>query len=161
MNAGIIFITNDQVLTGKKRNGEWSGIGGKVEQGETTLFAAYREVLEEVYGVYDEDLSEELLSSSLNPKLLYHSSEYVLYSLPLGALSSIARKINSRGIKARNFRGPVPPAIAGIVSNFLPRGELRQLKLIGFKDILDGNMRLDKYFLSDLKYIINELSKNI
>jgi NUDIX domain len=154
MNAGIIFITKDQFLSGKKRNGEWSGIGGKVERGETPLRAAVREVLEEVYGVYDEELVDDLLQSSLEPVLVYSSADYVLYQLPLGALSAIARKVNSRGVRAGNFKMPVPPTIFGIVSNFLPRGELKQLKLFKFKDIESGMLRLDKYFLTDLNYIM-------
>lgn len=163
MNAGILFRTGNKVLAGKKRTGEWSGIGGKVEAGETAKFAAIREALEEIYGVYTDEETIGLLAKSTgieqSMSLLYTSAEYVLYELPLGALGQIARRINSAKLYAKNYRrGVVPPNMAGIVSEFIGKGELRALKIITFNDIEDATMRFGKYFVDDLKYIINELS---
>lgn len=49
--AGCLFIQDDYVLTGyNPTHNIWSGIGGKLEPGESARFAAYRETIEEIFG---------------------------------------------------------------------------------------------------------------
>jgi hypothetical protein len=49
--AGCLFIQGDYVLTGyNPKFNIWSGIGGKVEPGESPRITAYRETIEELFG---------------------------------------------------------------------------------------------------------------
>jgi 8-oxo-dGTP pyrophosphatase MutT (NUDIX family) len=49
--AGCLFIQNKYVLAGYNPKYKiWSGIGGKIEEGETIRQAAFRETIEELFG---------------------------------------------------------------------------------------------------------------
>lgn len=152
MSSGILFTTGHKFLSGRKKNGYWSGIGGKIENGETTHRAAIREALEEIFGIYDdniinifdEDLKIDIMYSDLNG--------YTLFSAPLGTLSLIARKLNSFKAKSETFAGPIPETIQGIIDNFQPT-ELKALRILDIRDYPFKNIKLDKYFKYDLNYI--------
>jgi 8-oxo-dGTP pyrophosphatase MutT (NUDIX family) len=50
--AGILFIQDSLFLAAyNPRSQIWSGIGGKIEQDETMMQAAFRETLEELFGL--------------------------------------------------------------------------------------------------------------
>lgn len=57
------LLRDDEVLLGLKKigfgKGKWNGIGGKVEQGETILFGAVREVAEEINVLVKEEHLEK------------------------------------------------------------------------------------------------------
>ena len=54
--ATVIYRRDEQILFVRKRNAKWNLPGGRVEQGETPLQAAMREMAEETGLVFD-DLS--------------------------------------------------------------------------------------------------------
>jgi hypothetical protein len=50
--AGCLFIQDTYVLTGyNPKLNIWSGIGGKIEPGESPRITAYRETIEELFGI--------------------------------------------------------------------------------------------------------------
>jgi hypothetical protein len=149
-SAGIIFTFYGTVLIGQKRNGYWSGIGGKLEKGETPKTAAVRESLEEIFGIFDEEVAAAI-APTLRLTFVYDIYGFTLYRATFSTLEKIASSLVEMNVSSIHYPDGIPTTIDGLVSEFRPKGEIAALALINKSNFFD--FQLDKYFKGDLKKI--------
>lgn len=76
----FVFVGNDLLVLFRRKDGTWGIPGGKIEEAETPLEAARREMLEEVGIVCsgdDDDISRSVLSCRISILCVRASSQSV------------------------------------------------------------------------------------
>jgi hypothetical protein len=123
--AGILFSQRGYVLLGQKSygklEGKWSGFGGSLNPGERPSHGAVREILEEVYGIHNEESLVQDVLQKMPLRASSYRKGYALYRLNFDHLNHISRLINQRQVKAPNYGGfTVPQNIEDLAASFQP-----------------------------------------
>ena len=134
--AGCLFIQGDYVLTGyNPAYNIWSGIGGKLEPGESARNAAYRETIEEIFGFSP---SQEILNDCESafqklPLTVRYNYGVIKISFDLYVhLSYILRAHNC----VSPFYNKIPDSFEEILTERkkIENAEITELKVINYKE---------------------------
>jgi hypothetical protein len=99
IGAGCVFTNGKYILLGfQSRNHLMSGIGGKRKDGEDTVQTAFREVIEEIFGIRDV-LSEciEKCKNRIIPVSAFSRDKYHVYVLTFEHIFDIVNVLNETG----------------------------------------------------------------
>ena len=157
--AGILFLSEDNrsVLSGfHPKLNRWSGFGGKRRGNEEALETAVREVIEEVFGVFNPSEECILELSSCIQSIPKNNADYILYIESESRLFEMAYILHSN-----NY---VSPYYLSLPKNSFELNRFRQLKeemeitridYFLIKELQDKRGLITKEFYSDIqKYII-------
>lgn len=157
--AGILFTSEDNcsVLYGfHPKLNRWSGFGGKRRNHEEAIETAVRELVEEIFGIFN--LSEECILelSSCIQSIPKNNADYILYIEHESCLFKIAYILDSN-----NY---VSPYYLSLPKNSFELNRFRQLKegmeitqidYFLIKELQDKRGLITKEFYSDIqKYLV-------
>jgi 8-oxo-dGTP pyrophosphatase MutT (NUDIX family) len=89
IGAGVLFMNpfHKKVLAGfHPKLGLWSGFGGKRQGQETIAETAFREVIEEMFGINLEKKDTIDLTASVRARFPIPADGYYIYCLPISAI---------------------------------------------------------------------------
>lgn len=99
IGAGCVFTNGRYILLGfQSRNYLMSGIGGKRKEGEDTVQTAFREVIEEIFGITG--VTEECIEKCKNriiPVGAFSRDKYHIYVLTFEHIFDIVNVLNETG----------------------------------------------------------------
>ena len=99
IGAGCIFTNGKYILLGfQSRNYLMSGVGGKRKEGEDTVQTAFREVIEEIFGITG--VTEECVEKCKNriiPVGAFSRNKYHIYVLTFEHIFDIVNVLNETG----------------------------------------------------------------
>jgi hypothetical protein len=153
--AGFLIHSSALVLLGKKvygkARGRWSGIGGALNAGEVPARGAVRELLEEIYGIYDNEPLISAVQSSVSCAFLSRRTGYALYELNFAQLAEISRLVNEAGVETHHYGTRVPTTVPELAAKYRPEkgSEFSDLCLFP-KATLGTCAGIDRQVLADL-----------
>lgn len=133
--AGCLFIQGSTVLAGYNPKYKlWSGIGGKIQPNESIKQAAYRETIEELFGLTPSDAIIEECIQTFEFKELFVRNNYAFIQLPIDSFIHIIYIL-----RAHNYKSPyynhLPTTVAELVNQRKtgPDQEITELKLVDYR----------------------------
>ena len=151
--AGCLFVQGSTVLAGyNPKHKLWSGIGGKIQPNETIKEAAYRETIEELFGLTPSDAIIEECIQTFEFKEPFVRNNYAFIQLPIESFIHIIYIL-----KAYNYTSPyynhLPTTLSELVHQRKtgPEQEITDLKLIDYKN----KNNLSQELLDDCIYYEN------
>lgn len=147
MNAGCLFTNGSHVLGGYQK-GVISGIGGKAREGEESHNTALREMLEEIFEVYNFPIENIWLP----PKKIIVKKSYTIYVYGFDDLESISAVLKSYGVVSPLYT-EIPLTIWDIVLKRLsrPGTEISALCILPVVKHVPGHPFVEPYFVSDIQ----------
>lgn len=145
--AGCLFIQDSTVLAAyNPKYNIWSGIGGKIQENESIKEAAYRETIEELFGLTPSAAIIKECIQTFDFKQPQLRNNYAFIQLSLDAFIHIIYIL-----KAYNYKSPyyihLPTTVSELVQRrkMGPGQEITDLKLVDYrspsadisKDLLD------------------------
>lgn len=134
--AGCLFIQDTTVVAGyNPKYNLWSGIGGKIQQNESIQQAAYRETIEELFGVTPSSKIIEECIQTFNFKQPVIRNNYAFIPLAFDLFIHIIYIL-----KAHNYKSPyyihLPITVSELVHQrrHSENQEISDLKLVDYKD---------------------------
>ena len=158
--AGCVFMNYTHVLAGyqpKKHNPCISGIGGKREGDETYLHTAIREMVEELFGMYEQtSVIEEI--KLIEVKMIIIRKTYIIVLYSFEDLIKIM-EIVSKGCVETPLYDAIPLTIEDLIlKRKLCDAEISHLVLLPVVSHPRDKPFVDGSFLKDLAVILEELS---
>lgn len=133
--AGCLFIQGSTVLAGyNPKYKMWSGIGGKIQPNESIKQAAYRETIEELFGLTPSEAIVEECIQAFEFKELFVRNNYAFIQLPIDSFIHIIYIL-----RAYNYKSPyyihLPTTVAELVNQRKtgPHQEITELKLVDYR----------------------------
>ncbi len=155
LGAGILFSNQTHVLLGKKAygklRGKWSGFGGTQEPGETAVYGAIREILEEIYGIYNHPHLVAHVADIIPLRVRSRAMKYTLYQSTFKDLNTISRAIRAAGVYAPYYPTGIPLSIVELARNFQAGHDSEFTALAIFRIAQLRSRDVDKYVFRDLK----------
>lgn len=156
--AGAVFTNGIYLLAAQQPNKDpptISGIGGKREAGETPMYTAIRETLEELFEY--KDVPKALINiiiGSVSPKKIIKNGSYVFGIYDFKDLDKILKIVKKYKLKSPLYR-QFPDNITDLIFTRImkPSAELCQLTLLP----LVHQLNIDKNLLEDIPQIIEAL----
>ena len=148
MNAGCLFTNGSHVLGGYQK-GAIGGIGGKPKKGEEAHNTALREMLEEIFEIYDFPIENVWLP----PKKIIAKRSYTIYVYGFDDLESICGILKGYGVVSPLYT-EIPLSIWDIVLKRLPRvgAEISALCLLPVVKHGSGPF-VEPYFVGDIQML--------
>jgi 8-oxo-dGTP pyrophosphatase MutT (NUDIX family) len=133
--AGCLFIQGDYVLTGyNPKLNIWSGIGGKIEKGELPYQTAFRETIEELYGLIP---SKEIIDNCVKIFSTYKmiiKNNYGFIPFSFDKISTISHIIKEY-IDSTPYYDYIPMSFNELITirKTTENMEITELKVINYK----------------------------
>ena len=159
--AGIIFTDGRHVLGGyqpKKRTPFISGIGGMKEPGETYMFTAIRETLEELFDL--ENIPEIILNElvkKLKDKPTIQNNNYISIICTFEDLNIICNLLKEHNVESRLY-DEIPNILHDLIfkRKINKDSEISELSILPLVNHDKRNPFVDLYFLSDFNQLLDK-----
>jgi hypothetical protein len=160
--CGILVIECGYALCGlTPKSNKYSGIGGKQIPGETVRVTAFREAVEELFGIDPSDTLVYILVKRFIDNLLIERDNYYYIALSftdVNALTAIVCMYNSASPYYKTF----PSSIMDLVLNRCPT-ETAEITDLTMTRYTHASLSVDREFIKDClkaEHALNEASKN-
>jgi hypothetical protein len=149
MSAGCLFTNGSHVLGGYQK-GAIGGIGGKAKEGENSHNTALREMLEEIFEVYDFPIENVWLP----PKKIIVRRSYTIFVYGFDDLESISAILKGYGVISPLYT-EIPLSIWDIVLKRLTKDgtEISALCILPVVKHESGPF-VEPYFVGDIQKLI-------
>ena len=158
--AGCVFMNNTHVLAGyqpNKPNPCISGIGGKREGDETYLDTAIREMIEEIFGIYNATSIIEQVKL-IEVKMIIIRKTYIIVLYSFEDLVKIMEIVSKECVDTPMYDS-IPLTIEDLIfKRRLCDAEISHLVILPVVSHPRDKPFVDGSFLKDLSVIIQELS---
>ncbi len=132
--AGCLFTQNNFVLAGySPKLKAWTGIGGKINKGETVTEAAYRETIEELFGFTPSPKIVEECQQAFDFAQIITVNNYAIIPLSFDLVIHIIYILRANQCKSPYYF-TMPTSFIELINNRRPQenAEITELKVINY-----------------------------
>jgi hypothetical protein len=143
------------------KSNKYSGIGGKQIPGETVRATAFREAVEELFGVDPSDIMLYALIKRFIDNLLIERDNYYYILLSFADVNVLTAIVN-RHISITPYYKTFPSSIMDLVLNRCPT-EAAEITDLTMTRYAHSSLAVDREFIKDClkaEHVLNEASKN-
>ena len=154
IGAGCIFTNNSLIIAGyqpSKKTPVISGIGGKSNKNEHFIETAHREMLEELFGIYEPTILSKIsleIHKNIKPQHFQKNGGYMNLIYTFENLCEVLSILSSLNITSKIY-DVIPKNLEEVLlkRKFIKGAEIQQLALL---PVCKGEILIAKEFLQDI-----------